>query len=46
MKDPEFLEYSEEGLLLTNYYASYHPSQPNYFDQGTFFFLIEISVAH
>lgn len=27
--DPNFLKYSQMGLLLTNYYAVTHPSQPN-----------------
>ena len=32
--DPNFLAYSKKGVLLTNFFASYHPSQPNYLNMG------------
>lgn len=29
-KDPVIAKFKKEGILLTNYYAQTHPSQPNY----------------
>ena len=28
--DPNFKQFALDGMLLTNYYTTYHPSQPNY----------------
>lgn len=36
VKDPNFAKYAKMGTLLTNYKAITHPSQPNYWSQGTF----------
>jgi hypothetical protein len=37
-RDPAFIKYANMGVLLTNYYAITHPSQPNYIAQSTYQF--------
>jgi phospholipase C len=32
MADPNFNAFAAGGMLLTDYYTTYHPSQPNYID--------------
>lgn len=32
LADPNFNAFAKGGMLLTNYYTTYHPSQPNYID--------------
>jgi hypothetical protein len=39
-RDPNFIKYAKKGVLLTNYYAVTHPSQPNYLAQSAFHFSI------
>lgn len=35
ISDPNFAKYAAMGTYLTNYSAITHPSQPNYWSQGT-----------